>query len=183
MEKKLILYTFNILAHVLSFSLQIIHLKIVDVYSFWKGRGSKKVRFVHSFKCWQLWTALYTDSNSYPGFADCFLQYSLWMVAWKLTSTAAQPPCLSTLSNIELIICEPAEDCDKPTVCSVVVGLDVGRDGTKCCASELSGSKAGHVGQGLSWLVQDEGAIACPVWWQYVEKNIHIKGLSIIVNI
>ncbi len=51
--KMLIPCTFNILIHFLSFSLQIIHLKNVDVH-FVRGKGgggSEKVCFVYSPKC------------------------------------------------------------------------------------------------------------------------------------
>ncbi len=37
MEKMLIPYTFNFLTKFLSFSWQIIHLKNIDVYTFWGG--------------------------------------------------------------------------------------------------------------------------------------------------
>ncbi len=48
-------YTFNILTHFFIISWQIIHLKNVDVYTFWGGVW-KRVSFQHSLKCWQLWT-------------------------------------------------------------------------------------------------------------------------------
>ncbi len=54
MEKMLIPYTFNILAHILSFSWQIYHLKNVDMYTLGGGGGeggvaSEKVHvlFIH----------------------------------------------------------------------------------------------------------------------------------------
>ncbi len=58
-KKTLIPYTFNILDHFfLSFSLQFIHFKNVDVNTFWEGRDVwESVYFVCSFKCWQLWMA------------------------------------------------------------------------------------------------------------------------------
>ncbi len=41
----------------LSFSWQITYLKKVYGYTFWGGGGWESVYFVHSFKCWQLWTS------------------------------------------------------------------------------------------------------------------------------
>ncbi len=58
MEKMLILYTFNIFTNLLSFTCQIIHLKNVDLYTFYEEWvESEKVFVLYSFKCWQLWTA------------------------------------------------------------------------------------------------------------------------------
>ncbi len=67
----LIPYTFNILTHFLSFTWQIIYLKNVDMYTFWRGGEDEKVCFVHSIKCWQFWTVpkmignveIYKDSH------------------------------------------------------------------------------------------------------------------------
>ncbi len=56
--KTLIPYTSNILAHFLSFSSQIIHLKNVDVYTFWGERGSEKV--------YVLYTHLNVDNYRWP---------------------------------------------------------------------------------------------------------------------
>ncbi len=43
MKKNLDSITYKILAHILSFTWQIRHLKYVDVYTFWEGEGSEKV--------------------------------------------------------------------------------------------------------------------------------------------
>ncbi len=54
---------------------------------FLRGGGSEKVCFVHSFKCWQLWTTTYTEKDNFF--------YSIYHFPYIIeqATTIPCPPC------------------------------------------------------------------------------------------
>ncbi len=86
-------YTFSIIAHILSFWCQIF-LKNVDIYTFWGvGEVWESECFVHSFKCWQLWTTskwyykCFELSIYYGHVMYAIFIYEYWWCASELHTT------------------------------------------------------------------------------------------------